>query len=376
MHRFRFYHSARATIALILSIVILELGLASCQSGGPLSPEDPVIALSATSLVFSNTTEQQVTITNLESAPIEWRVLSSTASWLTAAPVNGNLAPNDRGTLTIRIDRRAVPAGTHSAALHIGAADGSIALKVSVQPGTSARAVLEPQKIVLGASETTGTFEVLNSGTATLNWTLSGPSWATVAPASGSLPPGSRAPVVVTPVRSGLAAGQYIGALQLASDGGSPTATLTVDVAGVSGLRMEPSILDFGASGSQQSLRVVNDTDHAIEWHAQPGSNWISVSASSGSVPPHLSQVLTVGVSRSGLFHGTNQSSILFTSNTGSTSAIVKATVIPAASPNPSPLSPAEISVTPVSLDFGLTATELTLRIHNEGDQPLEWEAQ
>ena len=368
-----FCRSPRATIFLV-SVVILELGLASCESG-PVSSEAPIIALSTTSLVFSNATEQEVTITNLESAPIEWRVLSSTASWLTAAPANGNLAPNDRGTLTIRIDRRAVPAGTHSAALHIGAADGAIALNVSVQPGTSARATIEPQRIDLGPSETAGRLEVVNSGTSTLNWTLSGPSWATVVPSSGSLAPGSRAPILVT-VRSSLPSGQYDGTLQLASDGGSPSAALTVNVAGAGGLRMEPSIMDFGVSRTRHSLRVVNETDHAIEWRAQPGSNWISLSSSSGSLPPRLSQLLEVEISRAGLSHGTNQSSILFTTNTGSTSAIVLATIVPSGSPNPSPLDPAEIGITPISLDFGLTATELSFRIHNEGDQPLDWTAQ
>ena len=368
-----FCRSPRATIFLV-SVVILELGLASCESG-PVSSEAPIIALSTTSLVFSNATEQEVTITNLESAPIEWRVLSSTASWLTAAPANGNLAPNDRGTLTIRIDRRAVPAGTHSAALHIGAADGAIALNVSVQPGTSARATIEPQRIDLGPSETAGRLEVVNSGTSTLNWTLSGPSWATVVPSSGSLAPGSRAPILVT-VRSSLPSGQYDGTLQLASDGGSPSAALTVNVAGAGGLRMEPSIMDFGVSRTRHSLRVVNETDHAIEWRAQPGSNWISLSSSSGSLPPRLSQLLEVEISRAGLSHGTNQSSILFTTNTGSTSAIVLATIVPSGSPNPSPLDPAKIGITPISLDFGLTATELSFRIHNEGDQPLDWTAQ
>src|SRR5688572_11467908 len=201
MDRFRSL-STRATTALTVSLVVLELGLASCESSGPLSTDDPDIALSTTSLVFSNSNEHQVTITNLESEPIEWRVLSSTASWLTAAPANGQLGPNDNGTLIVRIDRRAVPAGTHSAALHIGAADGSILLNVSVQPGNSARAVIEPQSVVLGSSETTGRFEVVNSGTATLNWTLNGPPWATIVPASGSLTPGSRAPIVVTPERS------------------------------------------------------------------------------------------------------------------------------------------------------------------------------
>jgi hypothetical protein len=351
-------------------LLILGLALASCK-GGPTGPPSPTFSLSIASLTFSNTVEREVTITNVTSDPIDWRVLSSSASWANGTPTSGTLDPQASTNFTVRIDRRAIPQGTHTASLQIGAASYSTALTVNVVEA-AAKASLLPGTIAISEQQSSATLEVVNSGGADLNWTLSGPSWSTPTPASGILQPGGRTQVSVAINRSSIMAGEGVGTLELVSNGGTATAQMTV--AGISGLRLEPGTLDFSTSGTSLSLKVVNESDQALDWSAQPGP-WVSLSHSAGNLPPGLAQFLTVQVSRAGLSHGTNQVPILFNTNRGSISATVLATVSPAGTPSPGPLGPSEMAIVPVSLNFGQTATELSFRVHNEGDTPLDWTA-
>src|SRR5688572_9792848 len=179
----RFGHTALA--------FILGLNLASCEGGGPAGPPAPTFALSSTSLVFAGPSQEtQVTISNLRSEPLSWRVLASTASWLTAAPVTGSIEPGENGTLTVRINRSAVPHGTHSATLQIGAEDYSAPINVSVNDASVARAVLAPSSITLGPQEIQQTLLVSNTGNGSLNWSLTAPSWVSLDPKQGTLPSG------------------------------------------------------------------------------------------------------------------------------------------------------------------------------------------
>ena len=171
-------------------VVILSYFLASCGAGGPAGPDAPPIALSATSIVFSNENSQTITLPNLESEPIEWRVFGSSASWLTASPTTGVLEPRGNGSITVQVNRQAVTAGTHSAEMRIGAPRSPVSLNVSVQPASSARAALEPEALTIRSSEATGTLQLSNSGNSELDWTLSSPAWLTTSPASGRLAPG------------------------------------------------------------------------------------------------------------------------------------------------------------------------------------------
>jgi hypothetical protein len=302
-------------------------------------------------------------------------MLSSTASWVNGTPTSGALSPHSSATFTVRIDRRAVAHGTHTASLEIGAASYSAGLDVTVEEAAPAIPVLSPGALTISAAQTSASIEVVNTGGSDLNWTLNGPSWITLTPATGSVPSGGRTRVSLTVDRSNLKGGQYVAKLELLSNGGPATAGLTMEVAEDSGLRLEPGTLDFATSATSLSMRVVNDTDQALSWTAQPGATWVSLSQSSGNIPPHLGQFLTVSISRSGLSHGTNQVPVLFQTSRGSTSATVLATVVPAGSPGPAPLEPSKLAVTPAALDFGQTTTDLSFLVHNDGDLALDWTA-
>ena len=380
---FRYGHPASTTFA-----IILGLGLASCEGGGPAGPSSPRFVLSATDISFADQNNQRVvTISNLSDDPIDWRVLSSTASWLTAWPTSGALEGGASGTLSIRVDRVAVSHGTHSASLQIGASGQSALINVSVQEALAPPAVasLQPSIVTLGSLDASEVVEVVNTGGSPLTWSLIGPSWATLTPSSGSLGPGLRTQVLVTPNRVGLTNGQYLGNLQLSSNGGSRVATLQLDVSGSVGIGLDPASLDFGTSTTQLLLRVRNDSDQSIQWAATPGASWLAVSPSTGTLPPRMNQLLSVNVSRAEMSPGHNEATIDFASSRGKAVATVAAELGLAPDPMPSPpppppsdpggSSPPSINLSPTLLDFGANNTELSLVIQNTGGAPLDWQA-
>ena len=367
MTRFRRLSSHSAVL------FILGTSIASCK--GTTGPPSPSFALSSTALTFSGESEHPVTVTNLEDKPIEWRIQSSTASWLDASPKVGTVGPRGSATLTVQVNRAAVAEGAHSATLQIAAEGYVLPLNVSVQGWDPAEATIQPGTLALGSLDVSGVVEVVNQGGSTLNWTLASPaSWAMLDPSSGRLAPGDRAQVVVTANRSGLTQGTYNAMLYLSSEAGPRTAAITVDVGQDVGLHLDPASIDFGLSTSRLPLRIVNDGYENLTWHAQPGASWITLSPSAGMVLPGSSLVTNVDVSRAGLSHGLHQAALKISSNGGSAAATIKLFAAPSGStPNP-PLS--GISLSPNLLDFGQAVSQLSLVILNNGNEPLDWTGQ
>src|SRR5688572_4764852 len=133
MRAYPFRIPAPATLALILGMT-----LASCQ--GPTGPSSNV-SLSTTSLVFSVADEQRpVTILNQGSSPIDWKLLSTSISWLTVSPATGTVPANSTKSFTVHVNRAAVSQGSHTATLQVMAGGESHTLEVSVQQGGAAEA--------------------------------------------------------------------------------------------------------------------------------------------------------------------------------------------------------------------------------------------
>jgi P pilus assembly chaperone PapD len=358
-------------------IIILGLCIPSCEGGGPSGTRASAFVLSDTSIDFSGEGSQQaVTISNLSSDPLDWRVLSTTASWLSAFPGGGIVPPGATGTFVIRIDRAVLPDGTFSAELQIEAAGQTALIEVFVQetPASSPVALVQPSALTIGPLDVSRVVEVSNTGGSTLTWTGTGPPWVTLAPGSGSVAPGGRSQILVTPDRTGLTGGTYSGTLQFVSNGGSPTVALELVVSGLPALAIEPSRLDFGVASDQTVMHVRNDGDEPLQWAGNSTATWVTVSPASGTLQPGQSQSLTVNVSRSGLPPGQNEATIEFTSNGGSAVAVVTAEV-ESGGVDPPPPDPPHLVVSPAFLDFHGSATELSVSVDNDGDEPLVWSA-
>ncbi|MBW3671361.1 MAG: hypothetical protein KY432_06775, partial [Acidobacteria bacterium] len=357
---------------LLPALALIGFGLASCESAGPTSPErNSQIALSTTILSISeDLSEGEVKIINTQDVRIDWFVKSVSASWIEIVPHHGTLEAHASQILTVRVDRSELSVGTNSASIEFEGGGRAVLLAVTVEhAGETVSVLLDPDALSLGPNDASGVIEVVNSGSAPLDWSMTGPEWIQIDPASGVVTAGERSQVVVTPDRSDLSIGVHDGLLSLSSNGGNATATLSVEVAESSGLRLDPSTLDFGTSVEELSIRVVNDATQSIDWAAQAGTDWISLSPSTGTVPAGSSQSVTVDVSRSSLPSGTHQAAIRFTSNMGSAAATVIVKVPDADD------SPPRLAASPTALDFGEAKTELSIRISNDGEQSLDWSA-
>jgi hypothetical protein len=182
--------------------------------------------------------------------------------------------------------------------------------------------------------------------------------------------------------RSGLPPGESEATIEFTSNGGSAVAVVTAEVesGGVDPpppdpphLVVSPAFLDFHGSATELSVSVDNDGDEPLVWSADPDASWISLPVSAGTVSPHSSASVAVRVSRSGLTAGTYQSALQFTSNGGSATVTIDMTV--SGSP-PDTTSPPEISLSPISLDFGSATAVLPVVIENTGGKPLDWQAE
>jgi hypothetical protein len=133
------------------------------------------------------------------------------------------------------------------------------------------------------------------------------------------------------------------------------------------GFGVNPTSLDFGSSKNQLSVSLKNTTSSALYWDVGTSSNWIKFSQSDGRIEAGASEIITVTVSRSGLPAGTYRGAVEVRSVSGSLT--LTAVMQVGGSINPA------ISITPASLDFGDSRTELYFRIQNSGGSALDWTA-
>lgn len=305
-----------------LAIALAAIAL-SCQSGGPASPdpggETPVVRvdLSVDALSLGADSDAgTVTLLNQGTATIDWRIAAISNGWISVVPSSGRVAPGGQAVVSITIDRGGLSTGTHVGTVQIEAGDRTLSLSISVeQPGTPI-AELDPSALDLGESGS-GEARVSNVGDGALEWTLEGPEWVVLQPASGTLEPGGEAVVAVVPDREALDPGSHTGTLSLESDGGDATATVTVDVPRPATLRLSTTAIDLGEAATAATFVVFNDGEGPLHWTAAEGAGWLALEPASGTVGAAGAQAVTVRASRAGLDPGAHQATLSVDSNGG-----------------------------------------------------------
>ena len=187
-----------------------------------------------------------------------------------------------------------------------------------------------------GASPSSQSIQIANSGGGTLTWTAtasaaSGGSWLTVTPASGTAP----STLSVSVSTAGLSAGTYTGSIQIAATGASNTpvsvpVTLTVTAASAT-LTVTPQTLAFqytagGAAPAAQTISIANAGSGTLSWTASVSDFWLSVSGASGTAPATLS----VSANGANLAAGTYTGSVQISSPgaTGSPASVAVTLVV------------------------------------------------
>ena len=182
------------------------------------------------------------------------------------------------------------------------------------------------QSVQGGGTPSPKTFNVLNGSQRSLTFavatsTVSGGSWLSVDPATGSVAPGGQSPALTVSVDpKGLAPGDYYGQIRVDALGAPNTPqflsiVLNVLAPGVNpGPVVEPTGLTFvalagGPNPSSQSVRITNLTSQPSPFTASgtvTGTvNWFTFSPASGSVAPNTPATITVQPNTSNLPVGT-----------------------------------------------------------------------
>jgi len=257
-------------------------------------------------------THKDITLINAGGGQVRWSARSEVA-WLSLSPGGGSFAGNALVTLTA--DRSGLSPQAYVGQV-IFTQDGGSALSLYVSmtvDTTPANLVLSTASLAFSGTPTqspAGQAVVIeNSGGQTLAWTsgtttTDGADWLAVTPASGALPAHTSAILTVTVTTSGLALGNYQGALSLSYAGGPGqlvAVTLAVNPPPLPVMHLSLQNLSFtanqGVDPPARSFTISNTGNAPLDWaiHADAsGLTYLAISPQRGSVPAGQSTTVSL----------------------------------------------------------------------------------
>ena len=188
---------------------------------------------------------------------------------------------------------------------------------------------VEPLVLDFGTERTSLSLTIGNTGSGILNFHIQIPSegWITVSQTDGT--------VVNTPLsvdvridREKAPVGDQEVKLVITALRVRLEVTVRASVLQPGVLEVSTAALEFGETTNQKQLTVSNAGGQALEWQATPAQSWIEVAPNSGRLSPGDEQIVTLTVDRTDQPAGAIQGSVDFTSEAGSRSVSVAATVI------------------------------------------------
>lgn len=129
-------------------------------------------------------------------------------------------------------------------------------------------------------------------------------------------------------------------------------------------LAVSTTLLNFGTSSTNLTFNISNTGVGTLTWNIISNANWVTVNPANGSTETET-DVVTVTVNRTGMSYGNHYETITVTSNTNSKTIDLVMTI-------PNPTQP-QLSVSPITLDFGASETRMSLYITNTGTGMLTW---
>jgi hypothetical protein len=290
--------------------------------GGPFSPSD-----------------QTYSLTNLGGTTLDWTA-SITANWLSLSATSGTLAPgaSTNVTLSVNANADALAADTYSDTLAFTNADNGVgnttapvSLTVSPLPAQLAVGPLSgfASSGVVGGpfSPSSQTYSLTNAGGTTLSWTASiTADWLTLSATSGTLAPGDTTNVTVSVNENaqGLAVSAYSDTVSFTntSNGiGNTTAAVSLLVlAPTAQLSVGPAsgLSSSGYVGgpftpSSQTYSLTNLGATALDWTASVTADWLTLSATNGTLAAGTSTNVTLSINSDAASLGANTYSDMIT---------------------------------------------------------------
>ena len=229
-------------------------------------------------------------------------------------------------------------------------------LPCTCNTGTTPQLFVSPTSLDFGLTSVTKSFAIGNVGGGSLTWAVSEfIPWLTVSRTSGT----GSATVTVTVDRSALSTGSYTGLINVSSNGGNETVTVTMEVVAEPVLGVSPTFLHFFASASNGALSIWNAGGGTLHWNISTDQPWLSATPSSGTGDDQVA----VNVYRAGLSDGTYYGNLFVTSNGGNATISVEMIVS----------TQAILNVNPNLLVFTPSVQMNTFSISNAGIGVLSW---
>lgn len=201
---------------------------------------------------------------------------------------------------------------------------------------------------------------ILDNGTnQTVSYTIatSGVNWLSVSPTSGSVDRLSLSAVAVLVNAASLSAGTYTGSVIVSAVGQQFVVSVTVIVSPAPEIVLSQTGLQFlavsgGTSTPPQTIIVLNEGSGSLDFTVSPstlsGTNWLSLSSTSGSTTAQTPGSVTVSVNATGLQPGTYYGKVVFSAAKASDSPQTAVVVLNVVSPSSNPGA----SVAPAGLIF------------------------
>jgi hypothetical protein len=288
--------------------------------------------------VGGNVTNKTLQICNGGGGILDWtaNITGANATLFSMSPRNGtNLAATQCNSTQVAVNTTGLAAGTYTANITISevlpaalegaesAVEGVLITEVTVPvtlnlgvPAISASPIPLTFTTTEGENPADKMLEVCNTGTGTLNWSLTDDAaWLSETPTSGSLGADDCEDVTVSVAASGLAAGDYSATITIT---GSPTVTVPVNLHIVSAmpeLPVEPAQLSAsGLSISPHqvkpgqevtiSINVANSGGKTGSYNAVLYINGAVEDSQSVSVAPGMTKnvIFTVSKSDAGVY--------------------------------------------------------------------------
>jgi len=352
----------------------------------------PLICCSLKSLSFSategssNPADQTLEISNSGVGTIDW-ALSDDAPWLSENPTSGS-STGEHDTAAVSVDIAGMSAGNYSASITI-TADGAInspwTVPVSLHISSSASQIsFNPESLSFtavegGSNPGNETLEIWNSGTGTLNWSLSDDApWLSKNPTSGSST-GEHDTAAVSVNTTGMSGGDYSANITITAPGASNsprTVPISLHISSAAPqISFKPGRFSFaavegGPTHAAETLEIWNSGVDTLGWSLSDDAAWLSEDPTSGSSTGEHDTV-TVSVDIAGMSVGDYSTNITITAEASNSPQVVPVSLhISSAAP--------EISFTPEILNFtaiggGSTPPNKTLGIWNSGIEILNW---
>ncbi len=270
----------------------------------------------------ANPLSQEIAVSNPGVLPLQWSATSVTndgSNWLSIYPLSGTVAKGSSQPVAISVNTSTMLPGVYSGSLTF-ASQGVVTAKdspqtifvslivlpqcsIQISPGglTFASAFLQPSPtgkvISLGVSQ---------GCSAALPWsttvtTSSGGRWLSIGPTGGVTP----ANPVVNVNSTGLKSGVYNGSILFNWPAGTQSLpiTFTIGQATTPIVAAAPATIALSGVIGQtvpltQTVTITNPGGGTLAWHASSatttGGAWLAISPVTGTIPPHLSSLITV----------------------------------------------------------------------------------